>query len=369
MDKAGFVLSRPHHTLSAFGVRDTYADLDSAQRALRTGSVPVIVGAIPFRTTEPCALTAPLDYTVSDGPWRAPDGLPPLPRGRVIEEMPPPEEHVRTVEKLLALVDNGTLEKVVAARSVLVECEDTIAPLSLLARLVALDHVGNGFCADLSPAGGKYTDSYLVGASPEMLIRRTGSTVSCWPLAGTAARSADPVLDEASARELLASEKNQHEHAFVVDWMRERLAPLCRELTADPAPALFATPDVWHLGTPVSGQLRDERTSALDLALAVHPTPAVCGTPHETAFEAITSREGERGFYAGAVGWCNAEGDGEWMVAIRCAEVRGRRARAFAGGGIVRGSDPQDELAETTVKLRTLLSAFTAEDEKMLKTI
>ncbi|MBB3039568.1 isochorismate synthase [Hoyosella altamirensis] len=368
MDHAGFVLSRPHRTLVASGVRATYGDIAAAQSALRTGSATIVVGAIPFRAEDRCALISPERHEFHSGPWQAPPDLTPLPRGQVVAESPAPSEHIRVVEKLLSMVDARILEKVVAARSVLVSCDADIPPLSLLARLVELDHVGNGFCADLSPAGAPYTDSYLVGASPETLIRREGITVSCWPLAGTAARSTDPAVDEARAADLLASVKNQHEHAFVVDWMRARLTPLCRELTIGSTPALFATPDVWHLGTPITGELRDSGTTALDLALAVHPTPAVCGTPHEAAMRAINEHEGSRGFYAGAVGWCDAAGDGEWMVAIRCAELRGDNARAFAGGGIVRGSKPHDELAETTVKLRTLLSAFSAEGEKMLKT-
>ncbi|MCW4355831.1 isochorismate synthase [Hoyosella sp. YIM 151337] len=368
MDDAGFVLSRPHHTLSAFGARQAFADVAAAQHALHTRAVPMIVGAIPFLASQNCALIAPETYRFDLGPWTSPTGLPPLPRGTVAAEHPAPAEHMRTVEKLLAEVADKKLDKVVAARSVVVECEDDIHPLSLLARLVELDHVGNGFCADLSPAGGKYRASYLVGASPETLIRKTGTTVSCWPLAGSAARSSDPAVDESRAQGLLASEKNQHEHAFVVEWMRERLAPLCSELRIEPQPALFATPEVWHLGTPISGELRDPATTALDLALTVHPTPAVCGTPHAAALRAITQYEGDRGFYAGAVGWCDASGDGEWMVAIRCAEVQRRTARAYAGGGIVRGSDPAEELAETTVKLRTLLSAFSGNVEKMLKT-
>jgi isochorismate synthase len=118
---------------------------------------------------------------------------------------------------------------------------------------------------------------------------------------------------------------------------------------------------VWHLATPVRGLLRggDSGASVLELAIALHPTPAVCGTPTAAARRLIAASEGfDRGFYAGAVGWCDAAGDGEFAVAIRCATVRGREIRAYAGAGIVAGSDPGAEVAETTAKLRTLLRAL-----------
>jgi isochorismate synthase len=174
------------------------------------------------------------------------------------------------------------------------------------------------------------------------------------------ARLADPDADAAQARELLASTKNLDEHAFVIEWIREILGPVCAELNIPDGPELISTHEVCHLATPITGRLRDPATSALDLALLLHPTPAVCGTPTDLALDTITHLEEDRGFYGGAVGWCDAQGDGEWIVAIRCAELSadGHSVRAFAGGGIVAASDPNAELDETTAKLRTLLGSL-----------
>ncbi|MDJ0483176.1 chorismate-binding protein, partial [Rhodococcus pyridinivorans] len=121
-----------------------------------------------------------------------------------------------------------------------------------------------------------------------------------------------------------------------------------------------STRQLWHLGTPIEGRLHDPGVTALDLALAVHPTPAICGTPTAAARDLILATEGDRGFYAGALGWCDAAGDGEWLVTIRCAvlDADGVGLTAYAGGGIVADSDPADELAETTVKFGTVLDAL-----------
>src|SRR5699024_3985751 len=148
---------------------------------------------------------------------------------------------------------------------------------------------GNGFTVDLTPAGGRFAGRALVGARPETLVRREGRRVVCRPLAGTAPRTAGPApgphtagphaAADPAARALLGSGKNLREHAFVVDWIRSVLAPLCSTLDVPPTPSLHATPHLWHLGTEITGILADPSTSALDLALALHPTPAVCGTP------------------------------------------------------------------------------------------
>src|SRR5690606_6763650 len=214
------------------------------------------------------------------------------------------------------------------------------------------------FAVDLSPSG--RTGAALIGATPELLVARRGETVTLRPLAGSMPRLADQQADAAQAAGLLASAKNREEHSYVVDWLAGILAPLCAELDIPDAPRLVRTHDVWHLATPITGRLRDPSVTALDLAVLLHPTPAVCGTPTAAALEAITRDEGDRGFYGGAVGWCDAGGDGAWLVAIRCAELSAdrRSLRAYAGGGIVAASQPREELDETTAKLRTFLGAL-----------
>ncbi|MDT5110582.1 MAG: isochorismate synthase, partial [Mycobacterium sp.] len=172
--------------------------------------------------------------------------------------------------------------------------------------------------------------------------------------------SPDPAVDRANGTALVESAKNRHEHQLVVDEVRKALEPLCVDLQIAPEPELSSTSTVWHLSTPVSGRVRESSTTALDLAVALHPTPAVGGVPRGPATELINSLEGDRGFYAGAVGWCDAAGDGTWVVSIRCAVLSADRRSAIArsGGGIVAESDPDDEVAETTMKFRTILSAL-----------
>jgi isochorismate synthase len=184
--------------------------------------------------------------------------------------------------------------------------------------------------------------------------------VSCQPFAGSAPRSADPETDRANGAALVESAKNRVEHAMVVDAMRKALDPLCVELQIAPTPQLSATAALWHLSTPMTARLRETSTTALDLALALHPTPAVGGVPTDAAVALIAGLEGDRGFYAGTAGWCDSRGDGRWVVSIRCAALSAdrRRARAHSGGGIVASSDPDDELAETTTKFTTILTAL-----------
>lgn len=365
-DRAGrtgpppFVLSRPHGTVLAHGVHDRFDSAADAASALRTGRIRAVVGALPFAPDHPAALTAPevLDHTATAFTTETPA----LPTIRISGVMPAEAEHVDRVTTALGLLraDDNTLEKVVLARALTLEAESRIDPETLLAALVSHDTVGNGFSVDLSAAGAQWSGRHLVGASPEVLIRRRGDLVTAHPLAGSAPRSSDPELDRATAEELRASAKNLGEHAHVIDSLRASLEPLCSELHIPNHPSLTNTRHLWHLGTPVSGRLRDPSVTALDLALSVHPTPAICGTPTESARDLIRELEGDRGFYAGALGWCDENGDGEWMVTIRCAvlEPDGTTLTAHAGGGIVAASDPTEELAETTVKFGTVLDAF-----------
>ncbi|GAA3167967.1 hypothetical protein GCM10020255_054670 [Rhodococcus baikonurensis] len=213
-----------------------------------------------------------------------------------------------------------------------------------------------------SAAGAEFEGHSLVGATPEVLVSRRGRVVTCRPLAGTTKRSADSEQDREAGESLLRSTKNLAEHAFVTAWIREVLQPMCSDLSVPATPELTNTHEVWHLASPIRGTLRND-TTALDLAMALHPTPALCGTPTDAALKVIRETEEPRRFYGGAVGWCDDAGDGDWVVAIRCAEISadGLSAWASAGGGIVAESDPQDELDETSTKLRTLLTALGAE--------
>jgi menaquinone-specific isochorismate synthase len=202
----------------------------------------------------------------------------------------------------------------------------------------------------------------MVGATPELLVRRAGDQVSALVLGGTTPRGADPERDRALGAELLASAKNTEEHAYAVASIRDALGPLCQRLDVEARPALLKFPNLQHLGTRVQGMLAANGTvkSALALAAAVHPPAAVCGTPTAAALELIRELEHmDRERYAGPVGWVDADGNGEWGIAIRCAQLAGNTARLFAGCGIVAASDPSAELAETLVKLQPMRAALT----------
>ncbi|WP_028479553.1 isochorismate synthase MenF [Nocardia sp. CNY236] len=355
----GFLLARADSVVRGYGSRMDFDDAQQASAALRTGHAECVVGALPFDPSQPAALTAPERVEHTSGPWR-PAALPDLPAVRAVTEIPNPAEHVARVTKLVEQLNDPAqpLRKVVAARSVLAEAESALDPELVAAHLLTRHPRANVFAVDLTPAG--RTGAALVGATPEVLIARRGDTVTLRPLAGTMPRGADPDVDAAHARDLLASAKNRDEHAFVIEWIRQRLSPVCAQLSIPDGPELVSASEVWHLATPITGRLRDPAITALDLAVLLHPTPAVCGTPTDLALDVITHLEEDRGFYGGAVGWCDADGDGVWVVAIRCAELSadGRTVRAHAGGGIVAASEPRAELDETTAKLRTLLGGL-----------
>jgi isochorismate synthase len=200
-----------------------------------------------------------------------------------------------------------------------------------------------------------------------MLLSRTGQTVVCNPLAGSMPRHADPERDRLAAEELVASAKDREEHRVVIDAVVEALRPFCRTLTVPAAPSVLSTSAVWHLSTRITGELVDPGISSLRLACALHPTPAVCGRPVDRAKATIAELEPfDRGFYAGAIGWCDADGDGQWVVAIRCAEIAepvpgpgtASTMTLYSGAGIMPASRPDLELAETSAKFRTLLRAM-----------
>lgn len=354
-----FLLSRATGSVRTQGAKKTFTDTDAAINALRTGNAEMIVGAFPFNPDEAVALTEPASIIREDGPlephaYYRQGTL----NARVTGFDPEPEEHLRRVDAAIATIQSSKLDKVVLARGVDIEFAAPVDPRFVAARLIDLSANRDGFIADLSPAG--RPGAMLVGSSPEVLVKKQGSTVTAFPLAGSAPRQADKARDHLAGQDLLRSAKDLHEHAFVVDHLRRILSPLCTTLDAPTTPELINTNEMWHLGTPIAGTLKEPALTALELAMLVHPTPAICGTPTEAAQALIETAESDRGFYAGAVGWCDSSGDGEYMVAIRCAEVAGDglSARAWAGGGIVESSNSQEELAETSAKLRTILKAL-----------
>ena len=254
------------------------------------------------------------------------------------------------VAEAVAAIKAGGLRKVVLARDVFGTAAEPIDARILLQRL-AVRYPG---CFTFACDG-------MIGATPELLVRRAGREVSALVLGGTLPRGENPAEDEALGEELLASAKNNEEHAYAVVSIREALAPLCEVLEVEARPALLKFPNLQHLGTRVRGTLAGGGTpkSALALAAAMHPPAAVCGTPTGAALDLIRELEHmDRERYAGPVGWVDAEGNGEFGIAIRSAQLSGRTARLFAGCGIVAGSEPAAELAETLVKLQPMRGAL-----------
>jgi isochorismate synthase len=269
-----------------------------------------------------------------------------------LEEVPPARDYAEAVASAVDRIRGGDLRKVVLARTVEVQAGRTLDPRLLLHRLRAVDPDAFTFAAPTN-------DGLIVGASPELLVSRFGREVRSNPLAGSAPRSGDPDEDRANAEALASSSKDREEHAIVVDAVAATLGPLCEDLSWDPEPVLRETPNVWHLSTRFRGVLRDPAPTAIDLVHALHPTPAVAGTPTDAALRAIEDLEPfDRGRYAGPVGWVDGAGDGEWAIALRCAELRGDRAILFAGAGIVADSEPDRELDETERKFRAFLDAL-----------
>ncbi|MBK1785448.1 isochorismate synthase [Prauserella cavernicola] len=363
--RGDFFLATAHRTILGSGVSHELTGTDEtllAERvrdALADASAPIAAGVLPFDTVAgggtPGRLVVPESVRFTGAAHPSVDRLARREVGRPVRVAGVPEgrRHVDAVARAIAALDERGLRKVVLARAVDLEFADAVEPEAILHNLVKDNATGYTFAAGLP--GGRT----LVGASPELLLSRQGDRVVSHPHAGSMPRSADPVIDRENGQALLASRKDHIEHAVLAEAVVEALRPYCRKLDAPDLPELVSTPTMWHLGTTVTGELADRDVTALHLAAALHPTPAICGTPTDSARELVTELEPfERGYYAGAVGWVDAEGDGEWAVTIRCAEVAERSLRLYAGGGIVPESDPGAELDETSAKFATLATAM-----------
>ncbi|MGC7097946.1 isochorismate synthase [Amycolatopsis lurida] len=359
-----FFFGTDRHTLLGSGVDGALSETDPVRLAERTtaalaeSDARLAVGILPFDTgpdaTSPGHILLPRDVRTSGPAHPSAASLPPVGIGIPREQRPVPEpaEHVAAVARAVEMLRDERLRKVVLARVLDLDFDEPIRPEAILRNLVRGNPAGFTFATPV-PGGATF-----LGATPELLLSRHGDRVVSHPHAGSAPRSADPRIDAENARRLAESGKDRREHAVVIEDMVEILRPFCTHLRVAPT-EVVGTPTMWHLGTTVTGTLADPGITALRLAAALHPTPAVCGTPTEAARRVVGELEPfDRGYYAGAVGWVNDEGDGEWAVAIRSAEAAERSLRLYAGGGIVADSDPEAELAETTAKFETVLRAM-----------
>jgi salicylate biosynthesis isochorismate synthase len=270
---------------------------------------------------------------------------------RIARRQPESAAWQDSVARLAGAVGRGRLDKAVLSREVSLQAASDIDITGVLRRLEVSAPESTIFAVSRGPRT-------FLGATPERLVSLHGRELRTMAMAGSARRDATPEVDDALAAELLASDKEREEHAVVVAMLREALTPVSAELSIPSAPTVVRLRHVQHLVTPVSGRLRDE-ADVLTLVERLHPTPAVGGTPRELALELIAEEEPhERGWYAGPLGWVDRQGDGEFVVALRCGVVSGSEATLFAGCGIVADSDPQREWQESSTKLEALGSAL-----------
>jgi menaquinone-specific isochorismate synthase len=359
----------------AAAAKTVHAALDTVSGA---GPRLVALGALPFAPDRPGALVVPevLVGRDDDGArWVT----------TVLADGAGAADHDRLVESVLSLRDRSEEGTAPAAPPRSYEVRATLAPDAWQAALVAARdglRAGAGRKVVLArevrvtadrplsraavarrlraayPGCTLFAVDGFVGATPELLVARAGDAVRAQPMAGTAPRSADPSTDARLAAALLSSAKDQVEHRFTIDMVHDTLLPYCSYLDEEAEPSVVAMANVQHLATLVEGRLSAPPASVVELMTALHPTPAVGGSPRDAALALIGAHEGlDRGRYAGPVGWVDADGNGEWAVGIRSAELDGPTARLFAGVGVVADSDPDAELAETRAKLQALLSA------------
>jgi isochorismate synthase len=265
-----------------------------------------------------------------------------------IESVRQPSEFESAVSAAVRRIRDGELEKVVLARELLVRAPAAYDAAAVFGAMRELFPGCFCFCCGTSEAA-------FLGASPEMLIRRSGASASTVALAGSARRSSDPAVDDHLGERLRQSPKDRAEHEIVVRRIMRRLRRHSVWVEPAPQPELVKIANIQHLATPVHAQLADSR-SAVELAGLLHPTPAIGGEPWPAACQLIDELEGmDRGWYAGPIGWMDAAEDGEFCVGIRSALLRDREAHLYAGNGIVADSDPEAELAETEPKLEAML--------------
>jgi menaquinone-specific isochorismate synthase len=331
---------------------------------------PRVVGALPFAADAAGALVLPRrivaveadgsawELVIDDGApatgpvlvtpasHHPPASLGALPARFDVHGVDSQEEWVDRVERAVAAIKDGVVDKLVLSRRVTVEADAPFDRTEVLTRL-----------REANPSCFVYAAGPFVGATPELLVRRRGLLVESVPMAGTVRQGSTD--DDRLVAALEASDKDLVEHRLVIDCVAAILAPLTTRLDVPERPSVVRLPTLAHLHTPIRGELAAPAPSALALAGRLHPTPAVGGAPTDRALPLLRELEGfDRGRYAGPVGWVDDVGDGEWAVALRGGELDGATARLVAGAGIVEGSDPLEEWAETQTKFEPMLRAL-----------
>jgi len=271
------------------------------------------------------------------------------------EEYPPAEEWLPSVSRIAEAIRAGELEKAVLARTLCLTRSGGFHPQPALRYLR-----GNFPECYLFAISHAETGTTFLGATPERIVYRQGERAYITSLAGSAPRGSTPAEDDRIANELLHDPKNRLEHQLVLESILEALVPIGEGVEAAPEPTIHRLPNVQHLFTPVTARVGPE-TGLLDLVDRIHPTPAICGHPTQDALDLIAAEEPfPRGWYAGPIGWIDAEGDGEFVVGLRSALLHDDRATLYAGCGIMGDSDPRSEFDEANLKFRPMLEALGA---------
>jgi len=315
---------------------------------------PVVVGAIGFDGRSQPQLYSAEDYEIISAKLFTQSGALENIEVENISQVTSKEKYTASVKSALDLFQYTPLKKVVLSRSIDIKTQTQVKASQFFQSLLTQNPNAYVFSVPL------LDDETLLGASPELLIQRKGQNIVSNPLAGSAKRTECEKSNYQLSESLLSSSKDLYEHRFVVDAVSETLNNFCDDLHTPEIPSVIATPTMFHLSTEISGQLTLENNlSSLHLAYALHPTPAICGTPYQLAHQAITLLENyTREMFSGMVGWVDNEGNGEWAVTIRCGKVSKDNMRLYAGAGIVESSEPEAEWQETSAKLGTMLNAF-----------
>lgn len=364
LEHAPFFFASPDNTILGCGIdQEIHQPIPFQQLATRAQAMlqaakqhpadnPLLFGIVPFHEENPTRLVIPRRLFVS-GSTRGRTAIPRLnPASAKVISSPSGQHYRQGVNDLLNLFATTDLAKAVLSRAVEIETDADIHLPELLRNLLTINSKGYTFAAETGP-GVK-----LMGASPELLVAKKGSYVTSNPMAGSRPRADQPAVNEASRLSLLNTQKDLHEHGLVVEEVERVLSQYCQNLYTPMIPSVIETQTMLHLSTRLEGQVSDANLNVLKIAADLHPTPAVCGFPRASAYEAIRRIEQfDRGYFTGMVGWCDSRGNGEWVVTIRCAEVQKRQMKVYAGAGIVNESVPQSELDETGAKMGTILSA------------
>ena len=296
---------------------------------------------------DPSAALAPLRAMAHPPSARIPEAA-----AHVIEARPSPTEWRDLVGEAVGAIKAGAYQKLVLARSVRVSGEAITDPFGIVEQL----RTGR---PEFYAFGWQEGDAVFLGASPELLVARSGLSVRSHPFAGTAPRGRGEDEDAALGQSLMASTKNRREHRLVTEDIAARLDEVTSDLVVPTTPSLRRMPNYHHLSTEIAGTLKRE-LPVLALAGMLHPTPAVGASPREALGFLDKLEPLDRGWYAGGIGWTDPRGNGEVALGLRCALVRGLEARLYAGNGIVADSDPDVELAETRLKLQALMDLLAA---------